>query len=65
MTPKQIKEELSMIGIYMPEIAKEFNCSPQNIHQIISNTPTKEGKPSLVREYIAKLLNKKYNEVWE
>lgn len=65
MTPKQIKESLAMKGIYMPAIALEFQCSASNVHQIISNRPVKDGKPSLIREYIAKLLNRDYNEVWD
>lgn len=64
MTSNEIKEDLAIQNITLASIAKKFECTPSNVHQLFDHSPTKAGKPSLIRKHIAKIIGKKYIEVW-
>ncbi len=64
MKTQQIKEELAMRGITIASIAKRYNCTPPNVHQLFKHSAVKSGKPSLIRRYIAETINREYREVW-
>jgi len=61
---REIKEQLSLKSITLTSIAKRFNCSVTNVHRLFDHKATKDGKPSLIRKYIADQIDKSYDEVW-
>lgn len=61
MNPLEIKAELIKRGIKQIEIAKKLKVTPTAVSQVIygiRNYP-------IIREEIAKILNKKIEELWE